>query len=67
MSIKKGMFLIKKTALFKNFSYEVGCIVPETYNDQILMVLRNQLKVNSLIKINLLFLMKLFQYYLLNQ
>ena len=44
MSKKTGMFLIKEAALFKNFSYEVRCIVPETYNDQILMVFKKSTK-----------------------
>ena len=38
------MFLIKEAALFKNFSYEVRCIVNETYNDQILMVFKKSTK-----------------------
>ena len=44
MSKKTGMFLIKEAALFKNFSYEVRCIVNETYNDQILMVFKKSTK-----------------------
>jgi nitrogen-specific signal transduction histidine kinase len=44
MSKKTGMFLIKEAALFKNFSYEVRCIVPETFNDQILMVFKKSTK-----------------------
>jgi len=44
MSKKTGMFLIKEAALFKNFSYEVRCIVPETHNNQILMVFKKSTK-----------------------
>ena len=44
MSGKTGMFLIKEAALFKNFSYEVKCIIPETFNDQILMVFKKSTK-----------------------
>ena len=40
ISSKSGMFLIKEAALFKNFSYEVRCIIPESYNEKILMVFK---------------------------
>ena len=34
------MFLIKEAALFKNFSYEVRCIIPENINNYILMIFK---------------------------
>ncbi len=37
---KIGMFLIKEATLFKNFSYEVRCIIPENLNDYILMIFK---------------------------
>ena len=37
---KVGMFLIKEAALFKNFSYEVRCIIPENINNYILMIFK---------------------------
>ena len=37
---KVGMFLIKEATLFKNFSYEVKCIIPEDLNKYILMIFK---------------------------
>ena len=34
------MFLIKEATLFKNFSYEVKCIIPEDLNKYILMIFK---------------------------
>ena len=34
------MFLIKEATLFKNFSYEVKCIIPENFSDFILMIFK---------------------------
>ena len=49
---KVGMFLIKEATLFRNSSYEVRCIIPENYNNYILMIFKKiederQIKENS--------------------
>ncbi len=44
MSKKTSMFLIREAALFKNFSYEVRCIIPEMYDDKILLVFKKSNK-----------------------
>ena len=40
------MFLIKG-ALFKNFSYEVRCIIPENINNYILMIFKKKMKIKE--------------------
>ena len=37
---KVGMFLIKEATLFKNYSYEVRCIIPDNLNNFILMMFK---------------------------
>ena len=37
---KVGMFLIKEATLFRNYSYEVRCIIPDNLNNYILMIFK---------------------------
>ena len=37
---KVGMFLIKEATLFRNNSYEVRCIIPENFNNYLLMTFK---------------------------
>ena len=34
------MFLIKEATLFRNYSYEVRCIIPDNLNNYILMIFK---------------------------
>ncbi len=47
---KVGMFLIKEATLFKNYSYEVRCIIPDNINKYMLMIFKkieDQRKINE--------------------
>ena len=57
---KVGMFLIKEATLFKNYSYEVRCIIPDNLNKYMLMIFLKKLKTkDKLMKtVNISFLTK---------